>query len=449
MADVGERWETQGQRSLLNTVEHYAIALALVALATLFGMWIAPRWGTAPVDMIYLPPVLAVAALWGFGPALLAGIAAALAYNFFFTEPIHTLRMDRVADVVTVVVLLVVAIVTSQLASAIRRQARVAAAHASRNATIAGFARKLLSCGSVNDIAETAADELARLFECNALLLDGKPEPLVIAARPPTTQLTPSDLGAAALALATGQPAGRGTDRVQPAEWVFFPVRSAHEVIAAVGLARDDGAKPVIEERDGLLTSLVDQIALALERARLEREARTLTGLQERDRLRSVLLSSIGTDFNPRLDALLSAVREQRRSGSSDKAFVSTVESETHQLQRYVANLLDIDPAAEQAPIEAGGVSIDLFRRLVSRDGRAVHLTPKEFAVLAELAKHPDHVLPHSHLLRVGWGPAQEGQTEYLRVAVRALRQKLERDPAHPSLILNEPSVGYRLNIGT
>ena len=72
----------------------------------LLGLWIAPRWGTAPVDMIYLPAVLAAAALWGLGPGLVAGIPAALAYNFFFTAPVHTFRIDRITDIVTVIVLL-------------------------------------------------------------------------------------------------------------------------------------------------------------------------------------------------------------------------------------------------------------------------------------------------------------------------------------------------------
>ena len=65
--------------------------------------------------------------------------------------------------------------------------------------------------------------------------------------------------------------------------------------------------------------------------------------------------------------------------------------------------------------------------------------------MLAELAKHRGRVLTHSHLLRSAWGPAQERQTDYLRVAIRALRQKLEPDPANPTLIVNEPAVGYRL----
>jgi two-component system sensor histidine kinase KdpD len=84
----------------------------------------------------------------------------------------------------------------------------------------------------------------------------------------------------------------------------------------------------------------------------------------------------------------------------------------------------------------------------VLKDGKEVHLTPKEFTVLAELAKHAGRVLTHEHLLRTAWGPAQEGQTEYLRVAIRSIRQKLEKEPAQPRLILNEPGVGYRLIAG-
>src|SRR5437763_16006338 len=135
---------THSGTSIPARLQSYTAAVAMVAVSTLLGLWIAPRWGTAAVDMIYLPAVLAAAALWGLGPAVSAGLAAALSYNFFFTEPVHTFRMDRVADVVTVAVLLIVALVTSKLAAGIRSQARLAAAHAARNATIPGFAGRLL-----------------------------------------------------------------------------------------------------------------------------------------------------------------------------------------------------------------------------------------------------------------------------------------------------------------
>lgn len=439
------RLPTRLHGSIAAGMAFYAGALALVAVSTLIGMWIAPRWGTAPVDMIYLPAVLAAAALWGLGPGLLAGVGAALAYNFFFTAPIHSFRMDRVSDVVTVVVLLLAALVTSRLAAGIRQQARIAEAHAARNATIAGFAGKLLSSSGEEDIARTACEQLCTLFDCNALLVDGSLVPRVIAAAPEGNLLTPSDIAAAAMTMESGQPAGRGAGRLDPAQWVFHPISSGQEVLAAVGLARDDGTPPVDEDQLPLLTNLLDQVALALERARLEQEAREFAGLRERDRVRSALLSSIRQELGPPIASISRAARQLRRSASADKALGSSVASEALKLERYISSLLQLAPEAEQHPIEAGDVTIDLFRRTVSKDGEDIHLTPKEYSVLAELARHPGRVLAHGHLLRAVWGPAQEGQIDYLRVAIRSLRQKLEAIPSQPRLILNEPGIGYRL----
>ena len=100
---------------------------------------------------------------------------------------------------------------------------------------------------------------------------------------------------------------------------------------------------------------------------------------------------------------------------------------------------------ADRQIVEAGPITIDLLARIVRREGNEVHVTPKEWDLLAELAKHPGRVLTHEMLLRSVWGPAQVGQTEYLRVAIRSLRQKLEATPSQPQLIVNEPGVGYRL----
>jgi two-component system sensor histidine kinase KdpD len=280
------------------------------------------------------------------------------------------------------------------------------------------------------------------------LVVAGLPEPRIIASVPVGNRLTPSDVATAALTLESGEPAGRGTARAQPAEWVFHAVVTQGEAIAAVAFARDDGMAPVEDEQMPLLASLLDQVALALERARLEAQARQFDAIRERDRLRSALLSSIGEDLTPPLNAIAGAVRDLKRTGSADKSVLGQIGSEAAKLDRYVSNLLELEPAGDRKPIEAGGVSIDLFQRTVSKDGREVRLTPKEYAVLAELAKHPGRVLTHEHLLRTAWGPAQQGQTEYLRVAVRALRKKLERNPARPEIIINEPAVGYRLTTG-
>jgi two-component system sensor histidine kinase KdpD len=392
--------------------------------------------------------VLLIAVRAGFGPAIVAAISSAVAYNYFFTAPVHTLRIHSPDDIVTVVVLFLVALVTSRLAARMREQAQLAQEHAERNATIAGLARRLLSGTGEREIAEVAVHELGRLFDCNAVLLVDLPKPRVVAAHPPSIQLTPVDIAAAATVIVSGESTGRGLSGVTTVEWQFHPVRSDAAVLATIGLARDDGLPAIDIDQLPLLGSLLDQVALALERARLEAEAREFAAVRVRDRERSALLSSIGQDLGPRLKAIEEAVGELKRSGSADKALVAAIGTEAVKLDRYISDLVELGPDSDERPIEAGPLKIDLFHRSITRNGEEVHLTPKEYAVLAELAKHPGRVLGHGHLLRAAWGPAQEKQTEYLRVAVRALRQKLERNPARPELILNEPGVGYRLLVG-
>jgi two-component system KDP operon response regulator KdpE len=101
----------------------------------------------------------------------------------------------------------------------------------------------------------------------------------------------------------------------------------------------------------------------------------------------------------------------------------------------------------ENRLIETDDVRVDLEHRRVTRGGEAVHLTPKEYGILAELGRKPDRVVSHAQLLRAVWGPAHEDRVDYLRIAVRGLRQKLETDASRPRLIVNELAVGYRLFI--
>lgn len=95
--------------------------------------------------------------------------------------------------------------------------------------------------------------------------------------------------------------------------------------------------------------------------------------------------------------------------------------------------------------VRQGDVEIDLASRMVRKAGIEVHLTPKEYGFVAELAKSPGKVVTHTHLLRTVWGPGHETDVEYLRVAARGIRRKLEDDPTRPALIRNEPGVGYRM----
>ena len=99
-------------------------------------------------------------------------------------------------------------------------------------------------------------------------------------------------------------------------------------------------------------------------------------------------------------------------------------------------------------PLSIGTIVIDLIARRILRDSTEVTLTRKEYAVLAELARNAGRVVTHRQLLRAVWGEAHVDDVEYLRVAMRGLRLKLEADPAAPALLRNEPGIGYRLLTG-
>lgn len=93
----------------------------------------------------------------------------------------------------------------------------------------------------------------------------------------------------------------------------------------------------------------------------------------------------------------------------------------------------------------SGDLSVDLVRRVVRRGRQEVHLSPKEYELLAELVANAGKVLTHRHILAKVWGPAHVEDAPYLRVFIRNLRHKLEPDPARPTHIMTEPGVGYRL----
>jgi two-component system KDP operon response regulator KdpE len=114
-------------------------------------------------------------------------------------------------------------------------------------------------------------------------------------------------------------------------------------------------------------------------------------------------------------------------------------------LARLRAALRRADKGKLEEPVfRVGGLLVDLATRRVSRDGQPIKLTATEYALVRLFVQHAGKVLTHRHILREIWGPEHEQQTQYLRVYMTRLREKLEENPAEPVLFRTEPGVGYR-----
>lgn len=346
----------------------------------------------------------------------------------------------------TVAALLLTMVIGLEAVAAILVHQRMAARRPAHEAITVAFSRHLQRCTDRQAVAAALVEHIAKLFDCHAVLVSAANPSTILAIAPADSILSPDDLGQAAAAFQSGATPGYPVQQSSQPRWQYYPIAWQERPDAAVGLARSDGRAPVIAGDRELLDTLLDLAGLALQRVLSETAETEARILREGERMQAALVAATSEDVKPRLLSVQVSLRALRRKSAS--------EGKVCALAEQVAKLIvTIDRLAELAlgerlgAVTCGPLTIDLFRHRVTRDGQAIHLTPKEFALLAELARHAGRALSHRHLLRVVWGAGQENRIDYLRVAIRALRQKLEADPTAPLLIINEPAVGYRLNL--
>ncbi|MFD6951361.1 DNA-binding response regulator [Nocardiopsis sp. TSRI0078] len=101
-----------------------------------------------------------------------------------------------------------------------------------------------------------------------------------------------------------------------------------------------------------------------------------------------------------------------------------------------------------EEPVATADFTIDLAAKQVVKDGAPVRLTPRQWHIVEVLARNPDRLVTHKHLLNEVWGPSYGRETNYLRVFMTKIRQRLEPDPPRPRYFLTEPGLGYRFRPG-
>jgi two-component system sensor histidine kinase KdpD len=337
----------------------YIWSLAMVVVMTALGRLLIEVIDLGNISLLYLVPVMFAAATFGLRAGLFAGLASSLAYNFFFLPPVGTLSVNNPENVVSILVLLGVAVVTSQFAARVRAQADLAQWSARQNAALASFSRQLTAAPDQDTLMHAICAEVGRLLDVRtALLLPSADGPMLRAAVPPEDRLEQIERAAAQWAMDNEQPAGRGSSTLTASDWLFHPLRTTRGVLGVLGLTRDDAREPVRSDQLPLLMSLLDQASIALDRMELEEASLRARQVDERDRLRSALLSSVSHDLRTPLTTILSAAQEMRRHPSA--AMAETIETEALRLNRFVSNLLDM------VRVEAGALPMkveatDLF----------------------------------------------------------------------------------------
>lgn len=321
-------------------------ALGFVTLTALIGKGIGLFVDLPNISLLFLLAVLGASVVGGYAAAFLAAALSALAYNFFFIDPIHTFTIAAPHEVFALFIFLAVAMIAGGFASRIREQAEVARYRATALQSLYDFSRKLASTAKGEDAIWLAVSQLqASLKRRVVLLLPRKGDLAVAAAWPPDTELDVTDLTAARWTHDKREPAGHGTGTLPNSRFEFRPLLGPHGIVGVCGIEHSGERLDLNAERS--LTAILDQTAIALDRARLADETVEQAARLEGERYREALLSSISHDLRTPLATITGAVTGLRELGErmtpeNRDDLLQSIEEESGRMSRFVANLLDM-----------------------------------------------------------------------------------------------------------
>ncbi|GAA0627240.1 sensor histidine kinase KdpD [Brevundimonas kwangchunensis] len=334
----------------------YAIGAAFVAVATGLALMLDQSFERVDLGVVYLSAVLAAGVLYGLRPALAAATAAFLTYNFLFLEPRYSFSIGSPTDILTLLVFWAVALVTGYLAGRVRDQARRAQRRASAVSALLVASQSLTDADGVTDTARVLAEQTAAAAGAKAVVLLPEGEDIALAASAPKAET----LGSAAMAAARwawerGEPTGHGTGTLPNTSWTFRPLEGVRGRAGVAGIEADALASGSDEER--LALALLDQGAVALERARLANDAVETESLRRADRFRGALMNSVSHDLRTPLSTVLGAsttlidYSDTLKPEVRDDLLLS-IREEAERLNRYVGDLLDM------TRLEGGGLNV-------------------------------------------------------------------------------------------
>jgi two-component system, OmpR family, sensor histidine kinase KdpD len=359
---------TEAGESVLAAAKAWVTRPGLIAdlgHAALFtGLGIAIGHGLRAVmelpnlSMIFLVGVLACSSWRGTRSAVLAAVLSFLAYNFFFIDPVQTMTIARPHELFALLIFLVVATLTGSLTGRIRAQARAALAQTRVIEAQASFSRKLAAASTEDDVLWATVTQVHAMLGGKAMLLVVEGTELVArAAWPPDELADPAEMTAARWALDKAEAAGWRTGTLPNIRFRFQPLTTSRRVVAVLGFEPPQRDAPLAAEEETKLDALVEQAAIALDRALLVREAVKAAALQENENIRDALLASLSHDLRTPLAAITGSVSTLQQRGQAlpeaqQQDLLQTIGQEAGRLNRFVTNLL------EMSRIESGAIKV-------------------------------------------------------------------------------------------
>ncbi len=338
---VAEGWRPH--RPLLR----YVWGLALLAAATALSALIAPHISPTNLVMIYLLSVVIAAVYLGRGPAVMVSVMGVVIFDYFFVPPHLTFAIANTEYLLTFLGLLAVGLVVSQLTATVHEQAEAAQNRETQTVALYELGRDLTVAGDLKSVTQTVIEHISQVFgrEVAVFLTEGKI--LKSYATSPGLTISDSDLAVANWSFIHGQAAGRGTDTLPEASMRYQPLKTTRGVIGVLGVKPASFHRLLTRDQLRTLDAFANQIALAIERTRLDEQARQAEVLEITDNLQNALLSSISHDLRTPLVSITGALSsladdQVALDDTARRSLVETAGEEADRLNRLVGNLLDM-----------------------------------------------------------------------------------------------------------
>ncbi len=328
------------------TWRRYLAALLLVAGATIISEFAIELLSPTSMVMFYLLAVLVAALRLGFKPALVTAFVGVFAFDFFLIPPYYSFAVSDTQYLIIFISFLIVGAVISTLVARARAHTETIRVREAQTTTLYAFSRELSSAVNLKEIIDVVVHHVSDSFEAQAAVLLPEGESLKQAG-PENVALGEKQISVALWAFRNRQMAGRGTDTLSSAEFLYLPLQAGGKTAGVLTIKLMNPNGELSPEDKRLLEAFASQAAFAIERAQLAQRAEEVQLIQATERLERSLLKSISHDLRTPLSSImgaLSSLRDEREvlDVGSKRELTELALEEAGRMNRFISNLLDV-----------------------------------------------------------------------------------------------------------